>query len=406
MGSPPDICIMGYDLRASGVVRNALRIAGASHAAGLATALWVAYDSGKLRDDVPDGVRLIHAGLGEKPVSRTVGLAKALAPLSRFLHDTRPAIALSSGNHLHVAAGIAHRIGGRLPGVALWARASNAPLRHALGGALDLEIPRLAVPIVNAVNRLQYRPFDRVIAVSAELGKTLRDEIGVAPERLAVIVNGVDADAIAEQSNQPLDQPWFAPGEMPVILSAGRLSRQKNFADLIQAFALVRRSRACRLVILGEGLAARRHALLGLANDLGVSGSLLLAGFDANPYRWMARSAVFAITSRWEGASNVALEALACGTPVVGYACPTGIREVVQPVDRDAIVAVGDVPALASAILRRLDRPRNADEQRRRAGEFSLSATLSAYVAEFVGALDERAGARGPRTRLAVPPST
>src|SRR5690606_22779047 len=103
-----------------------------------------------------------------------------------------------------------------------------------------------------------------------------------------------------------LEHPWFAPGEPPVIISAGRLSAEKDYSTLIKAFALLRQKRPARLVILGQG--AIGQALQDQACELKCQDDILLAGFQSNPYKWMSRASVFVLSSRWEGFGNVLVE--------------------------------------------------------------------------------------------------
>jgi glycosyltransferase involved in cell wall biosynthesis len=383
----PDVSILGYDLRASGVVRNALRIAGAAASAGLVTELWTARDDGPLRDEIPAGVTLRSAGHASMKLGRTADLARSVPALSSYLKQVRPRIALSSGNHMHFAAELAHALAGRPTDVRLWARASNATLKHPIGAYLGRDLPALLASGVDAFNRLQYRGFDHVIAVCHELGGHLIHELGIPPERLSVIANGVSISTVRDKADEPLDHPWMQEGAPPVIVSAGRFSKQKNFADLIRALAIVRRDIPAHLLILGDGTAAQRTELENLAASLGLAESVLLPGFDPNPWRWMRRAALFAVSSRWEGSSNVVLEALACGTPVVAYRCPTGIAEVVEPLGTNLVVAPGDNAALAAAILRRIAEPRNSASQEAQAEKFDLSHMLDAYVALFIRTL-------------------
>ena len=151
------------------------------------------------------------------------------------------------------------------------------------------------------------------------------------------------------------DHPWFAPGQPPVILGVGRLTPQKDFPTLVRAFSQVRRLRAARLVILGEG--EGRAELEALADELGVKEDLALPGFQNNALSYMAHSAVFVLSSAWEGLPTVLIEALAAGTRVVSTDCPSGPREILQDGRFGALVPVGDASALARAILETLERP-------------------------------------------------
>ena len=383
----PDVSILGFDLRASGVVRNALRIAGAAAAAGLTTELWTVTGNGPLLAEVPSVVVLRSADLGGGNLGRTLDLTRAIPQLAAYLKQTRPRIALSSGNHMHVAASLAYRLAGRPADVKLWARASNATLKHPIGAALGQDLPGPVGSAIDAVTRLQYRDFARVIAVCHELGSHLVQELGLLPQNVSIIPNGVSLAKIREAADQPLDHAWMQEGAHPVILAAGRFSRQKNFADLIRTLAVVRRDSPARLVILGDGSPDRRGALERQAAKLGLADAVLLPGFDANPWRWMRHAALLAVSSRWEGSSNVVLEALACGTPVVAYRCPTGIAEVVEPLGPGLVVEPGDVAGLAAAIVRRLREPRDSAALQMHVEQFDLTRTLDAYVRLFIRTL-------------------
>jgi len=389
----PDLSLLAYDLKASGVVRNALRLAGAASAAGFRTELWVARNHGALRDEVPAGIEVRHSGRnGSVALPEGPDLAASLWALAFYLRERRPAIALSTGNHMSLAANLAYRLAGAPTGVSLWARASNATLATPMAAWLGRPLPRFMAGLINAANGLHYRGFERVIAVSRELGETLTGSLGVDDRRLTVIPNGVDVAAVQRLAAAPLDDPWFGPDEIPVIVSAGRLSRQKNFADLIRAVAKVRTRTPVRLVILGEGPAGERRALEATARALGLREHVRLAGFDANPYRYMARASLFAASSLWEGASNVVLEALAAGAPVAAYRCPTGIGEVLDPLGSEPSVEPHDIDGLAAVILARLARPRDGKRLKDYAGGFQLARTLESYVNCFTAALSPAPG--------------
>src|SRR4029079_12986665 len=108
-------------------------------------------------------------------------------------------------------------------------------------------------------------------------------------------------------------------------------------------------------LVLGDG--EEREALAALARSLGVSDDVALPGFRPNALAYMAKSAVFALSSAWEGLPTVLIEALAMGARVVSTDCPSGPREILQDGRLGTLVPVGDPAALATAILQALDRP-------------------------------------------------
>lgn len=375
--SQPDVAILVYDLRASGVVLNAIRIAETAFAAGMKTELWVIDKHGPLLDTLPAGLtlRAIRQTHGDGP--RTLSSVLAIPRLVTMLRRHRPALLFSSGNHVHAFATLGHRLA-RVPGTKLVGRVSNAlaatvpPKRS---GALGHVLKALAVRL----ERTQFRAMDSVIAVSHELGGDLAKYAKVSPRAIAVIPNGVDIEAIARKADEPLDHPWFASSAPPVILAIGRLCRQKNFAQTIRAFALLRAEREARLVILGSGSDSQREALQRLAHELGVEQDVWLAGYQPNPFRFLARARLFAMTSRWEGASNVLVEALACGLPVVAADCPTGVREVLEGQPMGRLVPVGDAAATAAAMGELLALPRCPDAARRAVADYTLERCLGRY---------------------------
>jgi glycosyltransferase involved in cell wall biosynthesis len=156
-------------------------------------------------------------------------------------------------------------------------------------------------------------------------------------------------DHIHAKAAEAVEHPFFKPASPPVFLGVGRLTAQKDFANLIRAFAIVRARMPARLVILGTG--DLLGALQQLARMLAVQGDVCFAGFVANPYAYMARSAALVVSSRFEGLSTVLIEGLASGTRIVSTDCPSGPREILEHGRFGALVPVGDPAALAKAML-------------------------------------------------------
>jgi glycosyltransferase involved in cell wall biosynthesis len=134
------------------------------------------------------------------------------------------------------------------------------------------------------------------------------------------------------------------------------LTRQKDFPTLIRAFAKVRQCRSARLMILGEG--EERPQLEALTQELGLGDDVALPGFQGNAMAYMANSALFVLSSAWEGLPTVLIEALAAGTRVVSTDCPSGPREILQEGRLGALVPVGDAAGLSQAMMEELEHPR------------------------------------------------
>jgi glycosyltransferase involved in cell wall biosynthesis len=189
---------------------------------------------------------------------------------------------------------------------------------------------------------------------------------------------------------EPIDHAWFKPGAPPVVLGAGRLTPSKDFPTLMRAFARLRRERDARLVIIGGAKTpkktVKRHAeLMALATELGFAGDVSLPGMVANPFAYMARAGVLAVSSRHEGFCNVLAEALACGCPCVATDCPSGPREILNDGRTGPLVPVGDHQALARAMRHVLDNPPAPGLLKSAAERFSVARAVDTYESLMVG---------------------
>jgi glycosyltransferase involved in cell wall biosynthesis len=226
--------------------------------------------------------------------------------------------------------------------------------------------------------RQWYHMADGIVSVSRGVADDLSRVAAISQERISIINNPIDLERVAKSAAQEFDNPWFQPGQPPVLVAVGSLHPQKDYPTLLRAFVRVRTERNIRLVILGEG--AERKSLQALIEELGVVDDVLLLGFQKNPYTYMSRAAVFVLSSIYEGFPNVLLEALACGCPIISTDCPSGPSEILDRGRYGRLVPVGDAPALAQAIVTTLDESHDAKRLRNRAEEFSIDAITDQYL--------------------------
>jgi glycosyltransferase involved in cell wall biosynthesis len=161
--------------------------------------------------------------------------------------------------------------------------------------------------------------------------------------------NTIDVNSIDHRATHPVSCD-FTDHKPPRFLAIGRLVRQKGFDLLLQAFAIVRERRPeWSLHIVGSG--PERARLGSLAVELGVEKAVAWSTATSNPfplYRW---ADLVLVPSRFEGFPNVPLEAMALGRAVIFADCKTGPRELTENGRFGRLVPVGDVEALARAIL-------------------------------------------------------
>ena len=305
-------------------------------------------------------------------------LLRGARELARRLSAARPAVLYPVGETANLLA-LAARTLSDAPTRVVAGLHAAAPGRRAAAGEGGRWRARL---LTRGIRRTLHR-VDGIVAVSRGLADEWAEEAAVPRSRIATVHNPVVGRDISALAASPLHHPWFREDGPPLILGAGRLAPQKDFETLLRAFAAARRRRPARLAILGDG--AGLPALRGLADRLGVRREVLFPGFTRNPFAWMARAGVFALSSKWEGFGNVLAEALACGCPVVSTDCRSGPAEILDGGTYGRLVPVGDPPALAAAILATLDRPPERDFLRRRGARFSEDRGLRGY-ARFVPA--------------------
>jgi glycosyltransferase involved in cell wall biosynthesis len=228
-----------------------------------------------------------------------------------------------------------------------------------------------------AMTRFFYRRAHAVVATSQGVADDLTTNYGVPRDRIRVLHNPVDLDAIAQQSAEPI--PPELTSDRPVVAAAGRLANVKNYPLLIAAVAELAPTTPVHLWILGEG--PERPRLEALAKERGVASSVRFLGFQSNPWRFIARADVFALTSAYEGFGNVLIEAMACGTPVLATKSP-GTVEIVED-GRNGVLVEHDARAIAQAIARlltgRTAREALVSRARESVNHYALPAVAARY---------------------------
>lgn len=246
--------------------------------------------------------------------------------------------------------------------VAALARAPRHVCR--IANTLSAEIARL--PAAKAARRTaRYRALygrrQRLVAVSQGVAADLAAHFGIPAERLHTIANPFDLEAIRRQAAE-------ACGNLPAVpylLHVGRYAAQKRHDLLFAAFSTLPLPH--KLVLLTPPAADLDAAIC----HHGLEGRVVVAGFQANPYPWMAHADLLVLCSDHEGLPNVLIEALACGTRVVSTDCPSGPREILCGALARGLTPCGDAAALAQTMLDTLARPKPAAAE--------LAATLAPY---------------------------
>jgi glycosyltransferase involved in cell wall biosynthesis len=252
--------------------------------------------------------------------------------------------------------------------------------------ALNLIAARLACPSLVTVgqehqNFHAHRPglaeairheYSRLDALAVLTHDDLHDYgemLAWAPTRVVRITNALPPDLEGGQAE--LDSK--------MVVAGGRLTSQKGFDRLVPAFAPVaRRHPDWKLRIYGGGKKRGQLRRLILEHDL--YNNVFLMGPTDRLGEELAKGAVFALTSRYEGFGMVLIEAMSKGLPVASFDCPRGPSEIVSPGRDGILVPEGDIAGFSEALLELIED----DDKRRRYGGAALE-KAKAYDIGVIG---------------------
>lgn len=248
--------------------------------------------------------------------------------------------------------------------------------------------------IYRVLMKYLYNRSFKVIAVSGVIKQELIKNFGIYPDKIKVIYNPVDIKNIQAMAKEEINYPLFIKDDIPALINVGRLNEQKGQFLLIKAFAELRKEALCRLIIVGDG--ELESSLQDLARDLNVEKDVFFLGLQKNPFKYIAKSEIFVLSSLSEGHPNVLIEAMSLGKPVVSFDCE-GVKETLAPetpidfktnsIERakyGILVPVGDYKKLAEAIKLLLQdkelRQYYAKASVIRANDFNIHKIISEYL--------------------------
>ena len=244
----------------------------------------------------------------------------------------------------------------------------------------------------------------RHVALSGEIRRYLEGRIGVPPDDIAQICNGVDTvrfaprlDAAGTRRRSGPVAERFPEDGLFVVGTVGRLSPVKHQALLVDAFvracaAAGAAARNWRLVIAGDG--PDRATIAAQVAASGVADRVWMTGARDDVPALMADLDLFVLPSLAEGISNTILEAMACGLPVVATRVG-GNAELVQEGRTGSLVTSDDAPALADLLRDYATDPARVareglDARLRAVTRFSIDAMVASYADLYDALLDRR----------------
>jgi glycosyltransferase involved in cell wall biosynthesis len=232
-----------------------------------------------------------------------------------------------------------------------------------------------------------YPKADLLIAASEGVKRDLIENIGIHPDRIKVIYNPLDIEKIRMLANEGKGD--VTDNGPPLITNIGRLDIQKGHIYLLKAFSIVKRKMAAKLMIIGGG--EKMDELRTLSKELGIEKDVIFAGYQRNPFKFVARSALYVNSSIFEGFGYTVVEAIALGLPVIATSCPHGPAEIIEDRKSGILIPPADVTTMAEAMIRVLEdenlRAKLSVEGAKRAEDFSIGRIVGEYERTFMEAV-------------------
>lgn len=171
-----------------------------------------------------------------------------------------------------------------------------------------------------------------------------------------------------------------------IVFAAGRLVAQKNFQSLIRAWRIVYQNHSdWKLHIWGSG--PLQNSLQELINLYGLQNVIMLKGYTYNIKDKMLEASIYVLSSIFEGLPLVEVEAMACGLPVVSYACPCGPKDIITEGRDGFLIPVNNEKKLAEKICYLIEhedvRMDMGEAAFRKSKEYSIEKIANRWMALF-----------------------
>ncbi|UPQ79284.1 glycosyltransferase [Flavobacterium azooxidireducens] len=288
--------------------------------------------TGPLLAEIPTTIPIYSLG--------AANATKSIRPLIKFCKEHQPQVVFSSlGSAL--AASVAKRF-----------VSSKIVFINRIGNTIGAE----KLLFKNPIKRVMYLLANRFIGKNSNhivfqchyMAKDYIKETGVNPKNQSIIYNPVQVEKVEQLSNEKVEKEF-------TFIAVGRLNPQKDYKTLLDACAILKtRNSTFTLGIIGDG--NLKEELQSQLKSLQLEENVFLMGFHANPYPYMKKARYLVSSSLYEGFSNVIIESLCLGTPVIATNCPGGNAEVIHDGKNGWLCKVHDATDLSNVMEKSLDQ--------------------------------------------------
>lgn len=218
-----------------------------------------------------------------------------------------------------------------------------------------------------------------IITVSNSIRDKISLDHNIDKKNISVIYPTIDFDKIdrLKLTKFPIDK-----NNEKIILSIGRLSKQKNHDLLIKSFAEVRKIIDCKLIIIGDGKLKKN--LKKLTKDLDISNHVNFIEKTDNPYQYFNNSDLFVLSSLWEGFGLVLIEALYCEKKIVATNCPGSPKELLSGLETAHLSKNNDHVDLSIKIIDMLNKKFDDNQLVKNKNKIKIQFSLSNHINSYI----------------------
>jgi len=278
-------------------------------------------DSNFASSEVSDAVITLSSKIHGSKIRKVCEYLIILLRYVRLLHSKSPEISMSINSLSHIVNILACEITSVKPVIAVHDMPTYVSNKN-IFGQITKEMP---------MYMCRYLGIKNIITVSQGLKDIIIDTYNIEPSHISVIYNPLDITKITQISCDEVKEAFFQV-DIPIIISVGNVIPVKGHWHLLRIFERIREIIPCKLVICGHtGLDTQYYEYLQtLVKDMKYKEDVFFTGWVPNPYKYMAKSTVFVLSSLSEGFSYVIIEAMICGCPIVSADCNVGPRELLE----------------------------------------------------------------------------
>lgn len=352
-------------LNFGGIEANTIRLANSFCKSGYKVDLVVGHSGGDYQKRVDNGINIVNL--------KKKSLIKMALPLLRYLRKNKPKVIITGGEGANILLGIMKKL---MP-----SQKVIISIRTNLSTEYRESNNRKKKLLFPFFSKVLYKNVDKIVTVSKGVANDASEFLGYPLEKFNVIYNPIVDEGLLELMNEEVEHEWLDNDNYKVLLSVGRLVKQKDLVTLIKGFKLAKqKDNSLKLIIIGEG--PEKSKLVSMVKEYNLEKDIVFQGFVQNPYPFMKKADIFILSSQWEGFGNVLVEALATGVPIISTDCPSGPSEILDHGKYGKMIQVGDYNHLSEEIVAIINQNNHELQflRKKRAEEFTVQIAKEKYI--------------------------